>query len=116
MFRRSVSNENSVVGDIPETSAAFDEKDVPIYVIESNVRNKLREDMERARIEEKRLINLEDGMSTIQDMLKKLLEQQENGKKEDNHKRVCFEVKLNLVPRLTNFSLKQRNEHEFKSR
>ena len=62
MFGRAVSNENSVVGDIPETSAAFDEKDVPIYVIESNVRNKLREDMERARNEEKRLINLQKSI------------------------------------------------------
>ena len=59
MFGKSASNENSVVGDIPENSAAFDEKDVPIYVIESNVRNKLREDMERARMEEKRLLNLQ---------------------------------------------------------
>ena len=59
MFGKSASNENSVVGDIPENSAAFDEKDVPIYVIESNVRNKLREDMERARMEEQRLLNLQ---------------------------------------------------------
>ena len=54
--------EKSVVGDIPETSAAFDERDVPIYVIESNVRNKLREDIERARTEEKRLRNLQKSI------------------------------------------------------
>ena len=62
MFRKQTSKENSVVGDIPETSAAFDEKDVPIYVIESNVRNKLREDIERARNEEKRLKNLQKSV------------------------------------------------------
>ena len=59
MFRRQSSDENSVVGEIPETSAAFDEKDFPIYVIESNVRNKLREDIERARDEEKRIKSLQ---------------------------------------------------------
>ena len=62
MFRKQTTKENSFVGDIPETSAAFDEKDVPIYVIESNVRNKLREDIERARNEEKRLKNLQKSV------------------------------------------------------
>ena len=62
MFRKQTTKESSFVGDIPETSAAFDEKDVPIYVIESNVRNKLREDIERARNEEKRLKNLQKSV------------------------------------------------------
>ena len=66
--------EKSVVGDIPETSAAFDERDVPIYVIESNVRNKLREDIERARNEEKRLRNLQKSIRR-KEILKVFLKQ-----------------------------------------
>ena len=53
---------HTVVRDAIETSGASDDNDVPIYVIESNVRHKLKLDIERAKNEEKRLRDLEKSL------------------------------------------------------
>ena len=62
MFGRIMSPVHTVVRDAIETSAASDDNDVPIYVIESNVRHKLKLDIERAKNEEKRLRDLEKSL------------------------------------------------------
>ena len=53
---------HTAVRDAIETSGASDDNDVPIYVIESNVRHKLKLDIERAKNEEKRLRDLEKSL------------------------------------------------------
>ena len=62
MFGRIMSPVHTVVRDAIETSGASDDNDVPIYVIESNVRHKLKLDIERAKNEEKRLRDLEKSL------------------------------------------------------
>ena len=62
MFGRITSPVHTVVRDAIETSGASDDNDVPIYVIESNVRHKLKLDIERAKNEEKRLRDLEKSL------------------------------------------------------
>ena len=62
MFGRITSPVHTVVRDAIETSGASDDNDVPIYVIESNVRHKLKLDIERAKKEEKRLRDLEKSL------------------------------------------------------
>ena len=62
MFKRTLTPDHTVVIAAAEMSAASDDNDVPIYVIESNVRNKLKLDMERAKNEQKRLISLERSL------------------------------------------------------
>ena len=60
MFKRTLTPDHTVVVAACEMSS--DDNDVPIYVIESNVRNKLKLDMERAKNEEKRLRSLERSL------------------------------------------------------
>ena len=62
MFGRITSPVHTVVRDAIETSGASDDNDVPIYVIESNVRHKLKLDIERAKKEEKRLRDIEKSL------------------------------------------------------
>lgn len=60
MFGRSSSPELTVVRDAVEISG--DDNDVPIYVIESSVRKKLKMDIEHFKKEEKRLKDLEKSV------------------------------------------------------
>ena len=62
MYTRTLSPDNPVMNAACEISAASDDNDVPIYVIESNVRKKLQLEIERARNEEKRLRSLERSL------------------------------------------------------
>lgn len=59
MFGSVTCPDNTMIRDFAERSGTSIDSDVPIYVIESKVRKQLKADIERAKIEEKQLKDLQ---------------------------------------------------------
>ena len=62
MFGNLRRPDSSSVGDLSERSVSCEDNDVPIYVVESKVRKQLQADIERVRIQQKRMMEIEKSL------------------------------------------------------